>query len=46
MTLAILALVLGPSCVVFIVGCLLAFMRSWRPMVQRLVPVKERGRAI
>ncbi len=46
MTLAILALVLGPSFVVFLTGCLLVFTRSWRPLVRGPVRAKQRGRAI
>ena len=46
MTLAILALVLGPSCLVFLIGCLLVLTRSWRPQIRPPMRVKQRGRAI
>lgn len=46
MTLAFLALVLGPSFAVFLTGCVLAFTRSWRPQFRSQVRVKQRGRAI
>jgi hypothetical protein len=46
MTLAILALVLGPSFAVFIGGCLLVFTRTWRPQLRGPVRIKQRGRAI
>jgi hypothetical protein len=46
MTLAILALVLGPSVAVFIAGCLIAITRSFRPQFRGPVRVKQRGRAI
>ena len=46
MTLAILALVLGPSCVVFLVGCMLVLTRSWRPLVRPPMRVKQRRRAV
>jgi hypothetical protein len=44
MTLAILALVLGPSCVVFLAGCLVAFTRTWRPLGRGPVRASSRGR--
>jgi hypothetical protein len=46
MTLAILALVLGPSLVVFLIGCLLAFTRSWRPQFRGPVRLKQPGRPV
>lgn len=44
MELAILALVLGPSCIVFLAGCLLALTRPWRPEPRGAVRVRSRGR--
>jgi hypothetical protein len=46
MELAILALVLGPSVVVFLIGCMLAITRSWRPLDRGPVRMKQRGRPI
>ena len=43
MELAILAVVLGPSCLVFLAGCVLALTRGWRPE-PRGVRVRSRGR--
>jgi hypothetical protein len=30
MELAVVALIIGPSCIVFAAGCLLALVRTWR----------------
>jgi hypothetical protein len=46
MTLAILALVLGPSFAVFLGGCVIALTRSFRPQLRTQVRIKQRGRAI
>jgi hypothetical protein len=45
MTLAILALVLGPSCVVFLAGCLVAVTRTIGPQLRGPERVGQRGRA-
>jgi hypothetical protein len=42
--LAIVALVLGPSLVVFLAGCLLALTRTWRLEHPRQARSKQRGR--
>ena len=44
MELAILALVLGPSCVVFLAGCVLALARPWLPQQRGAVRVRSRVR--
>ena len=44
MELAILALVLGPSCVVFLAGCVLALARPWLAAPRGEVRVRSRGR--
>ena len=46
MELAIMALVLGPSILVFLIGCLLAFTRSLQPELRGPVRMKPRGRAV
>ena len=44
MELAVVALIIGPSCIVFAAGCLLALVRTWQARTHS--PLRTRTRAV
>ena len=43
MELAVVALIIGPSCIVFAAGCLLALIRTWQARTRMTVQTRKRA---